>query len=758
MNILYLCADPGIPIRGHKGASVHVRALTDAFSAFGHQVTLVTPRPGPADGPTPNARLIEVASSSYRKPKVPLRWAKLGISETARQALAVAEAIYWKGRELLAHSYFDFIYERYSLWSDTGARLSHEMGVPLVVEVNAPLRLEAARYRALSEVDAEQAAEIEKNLFTAAASIAVVSGPLRDYVVAQGVRAEYVHVLPNAVDERLFHPAVDGNLIRLGLNLTDKFVVGFVGTVKPWHDLDTLIAAIAQLCAAPSSTDKMGNDHHLLLVGDIPDPVRASIAQQGLSSAATIVGPVSHEQVPSYIAAMDVAVSPHPPLADFYFSPLKLFEYLACGLATVAAAVPPVAEIVDDGVTSLLYPPGNAAALAEGLATLAADTNLRKRLGWQGAAHVLRQHTWQGNARQIINWLFPSSRNSESGILEQRAKGEGPIFDDKLRRRLYSATRADVAERLLAAYLTPTNEPAGLPVIANLKVLKYKPRRRCVIAYELTSTDPGMSRRIIGKVFRDERGARLFELQQALWNNRFGLESRDGITVAEPLAYIPEMRMFVQEFAPGLTLDSCLDMPDFVDRVCLSAAAIAKLHSCHVQPTAEYTLTAELNNLDHWADDLILWRPDCAQAFVRQLAGLREAAAKLLPANFAPTHRDFYYSQILFADRRMTLIDLDMFTLADPAIDVANFAAHLRFLALQRLSDPHGLDEMASLFIEEYARRRQVSPEFYSRLAFYEAATLFRLMHVTLQRPQFEHCFGKLFNVCNDLILLTTSS
>ena len=60
MNILYLCADRGIPIRGHKGAAVHVRAMADAFQQAGHTVTILTPRPGSVDGPAPRAEIVEI--------------------------------------------------------------------------------------------------------------------------------------------------------------------------------------------------------------------------------------------------------------------------------------------------------------------------------------------------------------------------------------------------------------------------------------------------------------------------------------------------------------------------------------------------------------------------------------------------------------------------------------------------------------------------------------------------------------------------
>ena len=139
MNILYLSADRGIPVRGHKGASVHVRMLSNAFAAAGHRVTIVTPRPGPDDGPAPHATLLTAPLLTHHDQPMGV------FVEQCNNSLyefCLAE---------LQRQPYDAIYERYSLWSDVGARLSEATGLPLLLEVNAPLRLEAALYREVAD-------------------------------------------------------------------------------------------------------------------------------------------------------------------------------------------------------------------------------------------------------------------------------------------------------------------------------------------------------------------------------------------------------------------------------------------------------------------------------------------------------------------------------------------------------------------------------------------------------------------------------
>src|SRR5262249_55329491 len=118
--------------------------------------------------------------------------------------------------------------------------------------------------------------------------------------------------------------------------------------------------------------------------------------------AAQLTGAVPPSEVPRLLAGMDAAVAPYPKLPRFYFSPLKVYEYMAAGLPVVASRLGQLEELIRHGINGLLCPPGDAAALAAALAGLRADPGLRRRLGETARATVLRQHTWEAAVGRIL--------------------------------------------------------------------------------------------------------------------------------------------------------------------------------------------------------------------------------------------------------------------------------------------------------------------------------------------------------------------
>jgi glycosyltransferase involved in cell wall biosynthesis len=173
--------------------------------------------------------------------------------------------------------------------------------------------------------------------------------------------------------------------------------VGFLGTLKPWHDVTTLVRAMGLLRHLTPAA-------HLLIVGDGPERERLEdLARSvGIADTASFTGAVPHDSVASYVGAFDVATVPYGRMRNFYFSPIKLFEYLAAGRPVVAADVGDIGHCVRRGETGLLYPPGDAEALASAISALLNDPAQASSLARSGREHVRAYHTWEGNARLVL--------------------------------------------------------------------------------------------------------------------------------------------------------------------------------------------------------------------------------------------------------------------------------------------------------------------------------------------------------------------
>lgn len=405
MKILYLCSDSGIPVQGHKGASVHVRQLVAAFAHAGHQVVLAAAartkspwdQPEPVEAPIVHVHADPETASAVQALKAFAR--TLGAADSLPGDLR--RILYNRdlGAELKRRFHGDppdFVYERASLYGIAGVSLARELGVPLVLELNAPLAMEQSAYRATGLE--ELAAEAERWTLVAADAVLTVSEELRDYVLTLGVEPTCVHVVPNGVDAALFRPGPRDPVVRSRLGLDTGPVLGFVGGLRPWHGVEALPALLARLIGRYPKL-------RLVVAGDgaLRADLERDLAERDLTKSVEFTGFLPHEEVPDVVRQFDAALAPYPrPNGHpFYFSPLKLFEYMACGVPVVAAGLGQISDVVRDGRTGLLYSAGELDALVAACDRLLADPGLRRRLGEAATADVHASYTWDKNAARI---------------------------------------------------------------------------------------------------------------------------------------------------------------------------------------------------------------------------------------------------------------------------------------------------------------------------------------------------------------------
>jgi glycosyltransferase involved in cell wall biosynthesis len=166
-----------------------------------------------------------------------------------------------------------------------------------------------------------------------------------------------------------------------------------VGTLKPWHGVEDLVRAFRILHDDDPS-------YRLLLVGDGPERERIEqlIAELALDGAVELTGAVQPMDIPRQLSRMDVAVAPYPRLDDFYFSPLKVYEYLAAGLPVVASDVGSLPALLvpsDDAQLGVVYPAGSAQGLADAVSRLRKEPETRLRLSAEGRRAMVERHDWR---------------------------------------------------------------------------------------------------------------------------------------------------------------------------------------------------------------------------------------------------------------------------------------------------------------------------------------------------------------------------
>lgn len=393
-------------IGSKDGQYVHITEMVNALESLGHEVTVVGPS-------IINAQTFGGDSGWVVKLK---RFLPQAVYEILELAYSLVD--YLALRRVIRNHNPDFIYERYNLYFVSGVWARRRFHLPYLVEVNAPLKDERSKYGKLSLK--WLARWSERYVWRNADHIFTVTDVLAGRIATESKSLDDISVTPNAINPAQFVNMLSRREAKRCLGVEGRIVLGFVGFVREWHGLEQVIDLIAK---------RLDLSLHLVLVGD--GPAKSFLEQRALSRGVTdrliFTGVISRDQIPSYIAAFDIALQPN---VVSYASPLKLFEYMAAGCVTVAPDTENIREILANEVNALLFPPGDLNALVAHVSRLALDPALREQLGECARRTIIdRDLTWTGNAKAVLgvaNKLLRGWSGGGNRITRPWTAGRGP--------------------------------------------------------------------------------------------------------------------------------------------------------------------------------------------------------------------------------------------------------------------------------------------------------------------------------------------
>ncbi|NOY73120.1 MAG: phosphotransferase [Gammaproteobacteria bacterium] len=270
--------------------------------------------------------------------------------------------------------------------------------------------------------------------------------------------------------------------------------------------------------------------------------------------------------------------------------------------------------------------------------------------------------------------------------------------DAPLKSLLEQAINPEQSQRGFKRYLSDYD----VLKIDSIRVLRYKPGKRLLVEYCLL-TDRGRLT-LLGKIRAKGLHRSIYRINQQLYDQRDTLMTEAGWQVPQPLCMIPECQMWLQQHVPGDQFTQLLN--NNAEQGQTLAQRIAQMsHSLHNSGIVVEKSHSVVQELDILKKQLATVAEQCPQLKM----GIRELCEHLSPyvsslfiRPYRCIHRDFYPDQVIVDKDRLYLLDLDLFCMGDPCLDIGNFVAHIQEQALREKGDLLAYQSVTDTLIQHY--------------------------------------------------------
>lgn len=280
------------------------------------------------------------------------------------------------------------------------------------------------------------------------------------------------------------------------------------------------------------------------------------------------------------------------------------------------------------------------------------------------------------------------------------------------------------------------------------RLIRHKLGRRCLVEYDVVVGGHASPRRVetlIGKIRGRHNPRASYQLLKAFWRHGFSDASADGISVPEPVAYYPDLGLWLQRKVPGQPLATMLPRaePRLLERV---AEASHKVHRAGVPAQRTHAMADELRILHERVPLVLDHRPEWQERIERLLAACDRLGSSVPVPAHTGIHRDFYQDQVIVDGERLYLIDFDLYCAGDVGVDIGNFLAHLTEQALREAGEAGAYGHLAEALRSRFLAL--AGPGAARSIDAYDHLSLVRLAYLSTLFPERRHLTPVLLEMC----------